>query len=206
MKENNHSPRTPAAAVPLPDPNDWEAIRRWRVACRTLLIKERLSIGKAGRQQCQQDISASLMEMLAGMGPGCIGFYWPIKGEFDLRGLVAELIDLGWSAALPVIEEPGTPLKFCQWHPDTKLVPGVWNIPVPQQRIGVAPSVLLVPLVGFDSANFRLGHGGGYYDRTLASLENRPLAIGVGLEGCRLDTIYPQRHDIAMDRIVTAHA
>ena len=204
MSEITKFPSTPAAGIALPDPNNWESIRQWRSATRAALIRTRLAIGKTGRQQCQRDIHASVLEVLHDMHPGCIGFYWPIKGEFDLRGLVADLIDLGWQAALPVVVATGTPLEFCQWEADTKLVPGVWNIPVPQERIRVVPSVLLVPLVGFDSANFRLGHGGGYYDRSLASLAHRPLAIGVGLESCRLDTIYPQWHDIAMDRIVTA--
>ena len=146
------------------------------------------------------------MEILADLTPGVIGFYWPIKGEFDLRGLVAELIAQGWQAALPVVVKKDSPLIFCHWTPDMKLVPGVWNIPVPQEPVIVTPSVLLVPLVGFDKGNYRLGHGGGYYDRTLAGFNNRPLTIGIGLESCRLDTIYPQWHDIALDRIVTARA
>jgi 5-formyltetrahydrofolate cyclo-ligase len=67
----------------------------------------------------------------------------------------------------------------------------------------VAPSALLVPLVGFDEAGYRLGYGGGYYDRTLAAMTTKPLVIAVGLAACRVPTIYPQPHDIAMDAIVT---
>ena len=204
MTETNNPDRAPAAAVPLPDPNDWESIRRWRVACRSSLIKARIGIGKAGRKQGQRDIQAGLAEILATVSPGIIGFYWPIKGEFDLRSLITDLIGQGWQAALPVVVKKETPLEFCLWTPDTKLVPGVWNIPAPQQPVPVTPTVILVPLVGFDKGNYRLGHGGGYYDRTLAGFNHRPLTIGVGLESCRLETIYPQWHDIALDRIVTA--
>ena len=168
------------------------------------LIRARIGIGKDGRNRVLAKIQTSLTELLSDLSPGTIGIYWPIKGEFDLRGLAAELLEHGWNAALPVVVKAGTALEFHQWRPDMKLVPGVWNIPVPQQRHVVTPTVLLVPLVGFDAENYRLGYGGGYYDRTLAGVAERPLSIGVGLESARLKTIYPQWHDIAMDRIVTA--
>ena len=84
-----------------------------------------------------------------------------------------------------------------------KLERGIWNIPVPHEKNPVSPGTLLVPLLGFDAAGYRLGHGGGYYDRTLASVTERPLTIGVGYEFGRLETIYPQAHDIPMDAVVT---
>jgi 5-formyltetrahydrofolate cyclo-ligase len=80
---------------------------------------------------------------------------------------------------------------------------GIWNIPIPRERNSVRPTALLVPLVGFDAAGYRLGYGGGYYDRPLATLVPKPLTIGVGYELGRLETIYPQPHDIPMDAIVT---
>lgn len=206
MSELNDSSHSPVSGVPLPNPNVWQSVRQWRSTCRGLLIKERIGIGKVRRQQSLQVIRRSILDILSDTNPGTIGFYWPIKGEFDLRGTVTELIDQGWQAALPVVVKTGAPLEFCRWEPDTKLVPGVWNIPVPQEPITVTPSVLLIPMVGFDKANYRLGHGGGYYDRTLANFTHKPLAIGIGLDHCRLETIYPQWHDIVMDRIVTATA
>ena len=60
-----------------------------------------------------------------------------------------------------------------------------------------------MPLVGFDAAGYRLGHGGGYYDRTLATFAQKPLSIGIGYELGRLETIHPRSHDIPMDVIVT---
>jgi len=98
-------------------------------------------------------------------------------------------------------EEP--PLEFRAWAPDAKLVPGIWNIPVPADGAVIEPDALLVPLVGFDSEGYRLGYGGGYYDRTLASRRRKPLTIGVGFELSELPTIHPQPHDIPMDAIVT---
>jgi 5-formyltetrahydrofolate cyclo-ligase len=74
---------------------------------------------------------------------------------------------------------------------------------VPADSPVLTPDLLLVPLVGFDPAGYRLGYGGGYYDRTLAAIQPRPLAIGIGFEQQALATIHPQPHDIPMDYIVT---
>jgi len=194
---------TDAIVIPSPDKDDWESVRQWRKIQRDLLIRARIGIGKEQRSRCLQDIQSNILENLTNFSQGTIGFYWPMKGEFDLRGIVADILAQGWQAALPAVVEAGTPLEYRQWKPGVKLIPGVWNIPVPEERNIITPSVLLVPLVGFDNENYRLGYGGGYYDRTLANPDKRPVTIGIGLENCRLDTIYPQWHDIAMDRIVT---
>ncbi len=189
--------------IVLPDADDWPSIQKWRKAKRELLIKARLGIGSEQRKRTLEIVNSRLSSILADISVGTIGFYWPIKGEFDLRKLVENSIAQGWKAALPVVDKPATPLQFCSWTPTTKLVPGVWNIPVPEQRDLVIPSLLLVPLVGFDQSNYRLGYGGGYYDRTIASFKKRPHIIGLGLEICQLNTIYPQWHDIPMDEIIS---
>jgi len=80
---------------------------------------------------------------------------------------------------------------------------GIWDIPIPKERAVVMPDAVLVPLVGFDPCGFRLGYGGGYFDRTLAAARPRPYAIGLGYEDSVLPTIFPQPHDIPMDLIVT---
>jgi 5-formyltetrahydrofolate cyclo-ligase len=80
---------------------------------------------------------------------------------------------------------------------------GLWDIPIPAERDPVVPDALIIPLVGFDGAGYRLGYGGGYYDRTLAAAPRRPFCIGLGYDEMRLATIYPQPHDIPMDVIVT---
>ena len=81
--------------------------------------------------------------------------------------------------------------------------PGIWSIPVPTAAEPVEPDCLLVPLVGFDDAGYRLGYGGGYYDRTLASMRHRPLALGIGYAFQHLPTIHPQPFDQLMDAILT---
>lgn len=84
------------------------------------------------------------------------------------------------------------------------MVRGDWNIPVPPPDAPpVTPEIALAPLVGWDAGGYRLGYGGGYFDRTLAALSPRPFTIGVGLQKAQLATIHPQPHDIRLDAIVT---
>jgi 5,10-methenyltetrahydrofolate synthetase len=81
---------------------------------------------------------------------------------------------------------------------------GDWNIPVPPPDAGnLTPDVMLAPCLGWDDGCYRLGWGGGYFDRTLAVQAPRLLAIGIALSAARLPTIYPQPHDIPLDLIVT---
>lgn len=145
------------------------------------------------------------MEIVAGLPcvPRTIGGYWPIKGEINLSELMRCFAATGIGLALPVVVEQAAPLDFWRWFPGMKLDRRVWNIPVPSLCDPVKPDVILVPLVGYDDDCFRLGNGGGYYDRTIAVMSPKPLVIGVGYGFSRMVTIYPQRHDIPMDVIVT---
>ena len=127
-----------------------------------------------------------------------------VREGVEHRGWMKGVIAAGGRIALPVVVERGRPLVFRAGVPGEKLVPGVWNIPVPPESAAVlTPDIVIAPLVGFDAAGYRLGYGGGFFDRTLASLPARPLVIGVGYEMQRIATIYPQPHDIPMSAIVT---
>jgi len=180
---------------------NWNEIRSWRKAERTRLIAERMALRGETRARHNAAITDALEKLLS--AKMVVGFYWPIRGEYDARKLIAGLLDQGARAALPVVIQKGAPLVFRDWNPGTRMENGFWNIPVPAEGDPVIPSTLLVPLVGFDERGYRLGYGGGYYDRTLASLPAKPVAIGVGYELAHLGTIYPQPHDIPMTAIVT---
>ena len=201
------APAEAAAPVPRQPPPDaaqeWEEIRLWRKAKRVALIERRLAMTAATRAARSDAITAALHQVLASCSGRLIGFYWPFKGEYDPRPLVRTLHAGGARLALPVVVEKARPMVFREWWPGAPMTHGVWNIPVPAAGEPVAPDLLLVPLVGFDERRFRLGYGGGYYDRTLASLPFRPRTIGIGFELARIATIHPQPHDIAMDVIVT---
>jgi 5,10-methenyltetrahydrofolate synthetase len=105
--------------------------------------------------------------------------------------------------ALPVVVEKGQPLEFYLWQTGEALARGVWNIPIPAKPKPCRPDIVVAPVVGFDAACYRLGYGGGFFDRTLAAMAEKPRVIGIGYSGSRIATIYPQPHDIPMDIIVT---
>ncbi len=182
---------------------DWPRLRGWRKATRGEMLLRRSAIPRSEKLFLRPLIGGQIPLHFPELQHACIGFYWPIKGEIDLRHLVRDLIGMGAQAALPVVVEKGRPVEFWAWQPRMKMARGFWNIPVPAERRPLRPTALLVPLVGFDAAGYRLGYGGGYYDRTLAGLDPRPLTIGVGYASGRLPTIFPQPHDIPLDAIVT---
>jgi len=182
---------------------DWNEVRDWRRSTRGDLLAQRLAIPRSEKLFLRPVIGGQVPLHFPELRHACIGFYWPFKGEIDLRHLLRDLIGMGAEAALPVVVEKGKPLEFWSWQPRSKLERGIWNIPVPAERKPVRPTALLVPLVGFDGSGYRLGYGGGYYDRTLAGLDPRPLTIGIGYACGRLSTIFPQPHDIPLDAIVT---
>lgn len=184
-------------------PSTWPEIRQWRKAQREALLRARVDAGAEKRKAWSAIIEPQLRQIVAERRAGSIGFYWPFKGEFDPRPLARDLVAAGTTMALPTVVQPKTPLEFRRWTPGIEMEIGVYDIPFPKARNVVQPELLLVPLVGFDAAGYRLGYGGGYYDRTIASYAARPFALAVGFELSRLETIFPQDHDLPMDVIVT---
>lgn len=182
---------------------DWPALKAWRRAERERLLALRAAAPPDLRRQWGEAIAASLAAILAERPGIVLGIYWPFRAEFDPRPLLPALFAQGSRAALPAVVDKKGPLEYRAWAPGESLVDGVWNIPVPEKREILVPQAVLAPLVGFDGACYRLGYGGGYFDRTLAALAPRPLAIGVGFELSRLETIHPQPHDMPMDAVVT---
>ena len=182
---------------------EWPEIRTWRRAERTRLIAARMAAPVAERRAWSAQLEAHLERVIARHAPRCVGFYWPFKAEFDPRPVIHRLLAAGCAAALPAVLAPKSAMEFRRWTPDSPMEAGVYDIPVPKERDVVVPDLVLAPVVGFDAARYRLGYGGGYFDRTLAALEPRPLANGVGFELARLPTVYPQPHDIPMTAVVT---
>lgn len=182
---------------------DWSEIRAWRIDLRARLLALRREMSDDERRRINAAVSQRLRDALAPLPGDCIGFYWPIKGEIDLRPAIEGLMQHGATAALPVVAGSGEPLEFRPWHADVTMVRGVWNIPIPATDVRVQPTILLIPLVGFDDQGYRLGYGGGYYDRTLIARSPKPLCIGVGFAAGHLPTIHPQAHDMPMAAILT---
>ena len=207
---NNHSGfASPPCALQEVDGITGDAvddINAWRTRERHRLIGLRRSIATAERRVLDARIAAGLDTVLEKSGGTVVAVYWPIRGEPDLRDWYADVTARGIKLVLPVVTGKSQPLAFLPWRPGDALVPGALKIPVPAQGEPVRPDVIVSPLVGFDENRHRLGNGGGYYDRTLASYETQPLTIGVGYRRCALRTIYPQPYDVPMDCIITEDA
>ena len=195
----------------------------WRKSERRRLIAEREAVPSSQRAAWAQCIDAHLQRGFPQLTQACVAFCWPYRGEYDARNLVLKLHQAGTRIALPVVVARHSPLQFRQWTPDTPLLTGPLGIPYPgAQSPQLQPSHVLLPVVGIDAAGYRLGYGGGYFDRTLAALaatglaaglatdlatpapgKSAPLVIATGYELCRIPSIDPQLHDIPMDWLVT---
>ncbi len=178
----------------------------WRKAC----IEARKAMPPAARAAADALVDARLRAALATISEGILAFYWPIQAEFDARPAVSDWLlnaKVGKHgmrrAALPVVVARHQALKFREWTPDTILQSAGFGTCVPSSGEWLVPTILVIPLVGFDPAGYRLGYGGGYYDRTLAAITPTPRTIGVGYAGGRLDTIYPQSHDLRLGSVIS---
>jgi len=181
----------------------WSEIRAWRKAQREALIARRMARTAEERRRLSGPIIAWLRAALDPVRYPVLGLYWPIRGEIDAREIAHRHVEAGGIVGLPVVVQDAAPVEFWRWRPGVALKRGHWNIPVPPERDLVRPDVLVVPLVGYDANRYRLGYGGGFYDRTLAAASPCPHTIGVAFADAELPSIHPQPHDIPMDVIVT---
>lgn len=178
----------------------------WRKDLRKDAIARRMALSKHECGHNAEAIRSHLHRHFPQLAAQHVGFCWPLKNEPDLRPLLALWLAEGhpsFAALLPVVVAANRPLAFRAWTPETPMREDRYGIPTPVSGDLLRPQALLIPLVAFDTAGYRLGYGGGFFDRTLASLHPRPLAIGVGFELNRVETIYPEAHDARLDAIVT---
>ncbi len=181
-------PRTPA-----PD------LRR---AQRERLIAWRMSWQSCDRSAANERIVACLRRLLADSAePGAIGVYWAIRGEPELPSVEARDYWGTRALALPRVKARGEPLDFGLWRSSADLAFDRWGIATPEPFEHIEPALLIIPCIGFDVRGYRLGYGGGFYDRTLAA-RSIP-TIGVAYDRCELDDFEPQAHDRPLDLIVT---
>ena len=182
------------------DPSDWRA---WRRVRRRSLIEARRALAEADRRERNTMIDAALRQGFGPLAGHDVGFCWPFAAEPEPRFAVRRWRDAGSRVALPVVVAPRTPLEFRQWWPGAPMGEGVYGIPYPVDTPVLHPAAALVPVNGFDDNGFRLGYGGGYFDRTLAAMDPRPVTIALGYETARIPTIHPRSHDIPLDFFVS---
>ena len=157
------------------------------------------------RHQRSVHLQEVLRVWLVGRRESSIGAYWPIKGEFDALPALYR-----WSEAdeqrrigLPVIDRQTKQLRFHIWYPGCEMEEDAYGIPKPKGTEAFEPQLLLVPCVGFGPGGLRLGYGGGFYDRTLAALQPRPVTVGVGYAHGYLPWLKGEPHDVPLDVMLT---
>ena len=188
----------------MTDPAAADALRSFRNALRNRLIAAREALPAELHAQRSRQIERHLGALVDVLSPAVLAFCWPFRGEFDARALVAARLPGGLRACLPVVVvDNGLPLEFREWSPQSEMIEDRYGIHIPARGETLRPDAILMPLNAFDAAGYRLGYGGGYFDRSLAALSPRPRAVGVGFELARVSSIRPQAYDLPMDFIVT---
>ena len=182
---------------------DPATLKSWRKSQREQLIAARAALAPAVLEAWRQRIDGFLELSFPGLASCRLAFCWPVKGEHDARHFARTMRARGALTALPVVVAPRAPLKFREWHPGVELAKGPLDIPYPVNSPEMTPNAVLLPMNGWDAQGYRLGYGGGFFDRTLAGLAKKPVVIGISYELARLETIYPQSWDIPMDYVVT---
>ena len=178
----------------------------WRKALRKDAIARRMALSQHECGHNSEAIRHHLHRHFPQLAALRVGFCWPLKNEPDLRPLLAHWQiegNLSFAALLPVVVAANRPLAFRAWTPETPLNEDRYGIPTPSSGDFLTPDALLIPVNAFDVRGYRIGYGGGYFDRTLASQQPPPLAIGVGFELARVDSIEPEEHDVPLAAIVT---
>lgn len=167
-------------------------------AARDAAFAARKSARRAAAEAAAQ---AHLVAHLQALKPREVAGYLPIGTEIDPVPIMAAL-SKRVGISVPVVAGTGQPLRFCRWRPGIRLEEGAFGVMVPVEKYWVEPEVLIVPLLAFDDRLFRLGYGGGFYDRTLAALSPR-VALGFAFSGQRMAAVPTEPTDHALDAIVT---
>src|ERR1017187_5039535 len=146
---------------------DWDEVRHWRKLVRDDLIQRRTALPSDIRRRLGESACARLVEAADLRAFVVLGFCWPIRGEFDVRGIAKEYLASGGQLALPVVVQRSAPVEFWRWHPGMRMQTGVWNIPIPKQRDILTPDAVIVPLVGLPVQSVSKvpdwGFGGRYH-------------------------------------------
>jgi 5,10-methenyltetrahydrofolate synthetase len=170
-------------------------------ALRRALLANRQAIPPEVRRERDAALCAHVVAWWERQRMESLGIYWPIRGEPDLRPAYELLAGRGVKLALPVVVDKHAPLVFLEWQPGAPRRKDQFGVSIPASGEEIRPQALLIPCVGFNAQHYRLGYGGGFYDRTLA-LAPRPLAVGVSY-GSGLAEFDADAHDVPLDDVIT---
>ena len=177
-----------------------------RNALRKKLIQARLAL--TDRLERAVQLQNALRVWLVGRPERSIGAYWPIKGEFDplpalYRWTEGAPDNIERRIGLPVADRATGSLRFHVWYPGCPMENDAYDIPKPKDTEEFVPEILVVPCLGFGPGGVRLGYGGGFFDRTLASLTPRPVTVGVSYTHGFLPLLRVQADDLPLDAMLT---
>lgn len=172
---------------------------------RRTLLSKRSALAANQRAFFDRRLGDKILQWWRTEKPASLGVYWPMRGEPDIHQAYAELNAAGVQLALPLIVGDNVPLQFVEWTPGEALRKDRLgtDIPVADNPL-IQPQALLIPCLGFNADCFRLGYGGGFYDRTLAA-EPRPRTLGVAYAFGEVD-FASEVYDVALDAVVTEEA
>ncbi len=177
-------------------------------ALRQALVEQRLEL--PDRLERSDLLQRVMRIWLVGRPDTVIGAYWPIKGEFDPLPALHRWKEDGElqgdaqrkRIGLPVVNKLHKTMTFHAWYPGCPMEEDAYGILKPKATELVVPSLLFVPCVGYAAGGYRLGYGGGFYDRMLATLEPKPFTVGLGFTQGYLDDFEPEAHDVPLDAIL----
>jgi 5-formyltetrahydrofolate cyclo-ligase len=173
---------------------------------RAEMRQQRSSWSHIKRQAAADAIAARGPPPLDFVSTAILSGFASMPQELDALPLLKRLHANGYRLCLPVIQGKGRPLLFRAWVPGDEMAAGQWGIREPKpERLALEPDVLLVPLLAFDKHGFRLGYGGGYYDRTLKDLRSRKPIVGIGLafDEQEVDVVPHLDYDERLDWVLT---
>ena len=191
----------------LPDSATLDRLRAAKAALRKEMMSRRRAAHRAMGPDAAEAVAgrflAALGETLA-RRPVVSG-YWPMGDELDVRPLLHRLHALGCTIGLPIVTPKGTPLVFRAWTPKSPMEAGVFGTSHPAEDSRVTPELVIAAFLAFDRHGWRLGYGGGYYDRTLARLrtEGTVLAAGIGYDAQEVGAVPTGPSDQRLDWVIT---
>jgi len=180
-------------------------------ALRRVLLEQRQALpDRLLRADMLQDV---MRIWLVGRPETVIGAYWPIKGEFDPLPALhrwkedGELIDQPQlrRIGLPVVNKADMSMRFHAWYPGCPMEEDAYGIPKPKDTEVIVPTLLFSPCVGYAPGGYRLGYGGGFYDRMMATLHPKPYVVGLGFAAGFVEDLEPQSHDVPLDAILNEY-
>jgi 5-formyltetrahydrofolate cyclo-ligase len=181
-----------------------EKIEEAKAALRVRARAQRAAINVGMRPDAAKAATQYFVDGVPLSPTDIVALYWPIREEMDCRPLLTRLMDGLQPVCLPVVMGEEVPLDMRLWEQGTPLYPSGFGTLAPSEVAPkVEPDYVIMPLLGFDALGTRLGYGGGYYDRTLASMKKRPKLIGLAFSAQVLSMIPREPHDLPLDMVVT---